>query len=46
MLATLLHTECDTLYFDGLPEDELIFANGLTYTASDYIASECPWIYR
>lgn len=46
MLATLLYTECEDLYFDGLPEGEFIFANGLAYTADGYIASECPWIYR
>ncbi|CBN78925.1 hypothetical protein Esi_0155_0068 [Ectocarpus siliculosus] len=46
MLATLLSTECEDLYFEGLPEGEFVFANGLEYTAGDYIASECPWIYR
>lgn len=46
MLATLLRKECEDLYFDGLPEGEFISANGLEYTAGDYIASECPWIYR
>ncbi|CAM9965117.1 unnamed protein product, partial [Ectocarpus fasciculatus] len=46
MLATLLSTECEDLYFEGLPEGEFLFANGLEYTAGDYIASECPWIYR
>lgn len=46
MLATLTHTECEDLYFDGLPEGELIFADGIGFTADDYISSECPWIYR
>lgn len=46
MLATLLRRECEDLYFEGLPEGEFVFANGLEYTASDYIASECSWIYR
>ncbi|CAN0122506.1 unnamed protein product, partial [Hapterophycus canaliculatus] len=46
MLATLLHRECEDLYFEGLAEGEVIFANGLEYGAGDYIASECPWICR
>lgn len=46
MLATLMHTECEDLFFNGLPEGEFLVENGIEYTAEDYIGSECPWIYR